>query len=87
MMPKESREILNLSIQVLSKLAKGLFFMAKWLFFNESLKKLVFNNIYGEKKKIDILFSTRVYLLSLSKFAHIYCVFFWEQSIEVKCIK
>lgn len=51
MMPKESREILNLSIQVLSKLAKGLFFMAKGLFFNESLKKLVFNNIYSEKKK------------------------------------
>lgn len=42
MMQKESREILNLSIQVLSKLAKGLFFMAKGFFFNESLKKIGF---------------------------------------------
>lgn len=44
MMPKESREILNLSIQVLSKLAKG-------LFFNESLKNVGFQWYIEWKEK------------------------------------
>lgn len=81
MMPKESREILNLSIQVLSKLAKGLFFMAKGLFFNESLKKLVFNNIYSEKKKIYILFSTRVYLYYLYQNSTTCTAYFFGNSL------
>lgn len=80
MMPKESREILNLSIQVLSKLAKG-------LFFNESLKKLVFNNIYSEKKKLTYFLAPEyIYTIFIKIRPHVLRIF-WEQSIEVKCIK
>lgn len=76
MMPKESREILNVSIQVLSKLAKGSFFMAKGLFFNESLKKLVFNNIYSEKKKLTYFLAPEyIYTIFIKIRPHVLRIF------------
>lgn len=50
-MPKESREILIYQSKSFQNWPRGYFFMAKGLFFNESLKKLVFNNIYRIYRK------------------------------------
>lgn len=51
MMPKKARNIVNLSI-------KGITKSVKRFLFNDSLKILVFNEIYCEKIKIDILLAS-----------------------------